>query len=53
MLPKFYKCNLGHFVFYKFVVLTTFIFKEDKGKITINRLTNHDVVTSNEYIDIL
>jgi hypothetical protein len=38
MLPKFYKCNLGHFVIYKFVVPTTVTFKEDKGKITINTL---------------
>jgi len=38
MLPKFYKCNLGHFVFYKFVVPSTFAFKENKGKINIYRL---------------
>ncbi len=38
MIPKFYKCNLGHFVFYKFVVPTTFTFKEEKGKTTINKL---------------
>jgi hypothetical protein len=38
MLPKFYKCDLGHFVFYKFVVPSTFAFKENKGKITIYRL---------------